>query len=307
MTAYRPRSGKPPVTPHVTRLKQTSQSPSPYRAKKRLGQNFLHDARVLLAIVDAAGLVAEEQVLEIGPGRGALTQALLPQTQRVVAVEIDQGLKPVLTPMGALNPHLHLVFGDFLKLGWSDLPFHPDLPVIVVANIPYYITSPILLKLLQAQRLEREPLETIRPLATRMLLMVQWEVAQRLTAAPGSKAYGSLSILVQYAADVQLVMRVEATSFTPRPAVDSAVVMLTPRHQAPIGVDDVPIFFRTVRQAFAQRRKTLNNALGAAGHPKETLGWLQTSTGIDLGRRAETLSLAEFAQLANALANKHSV
>lgn len=272
-----------------------------HRPKKRLGQNFLRDRSVLERIVEAAELDGTDQVLEIGPGRGALTEVLAPHAGKLVAVEIDRGLQDHLMPFSAMHPQLEIRFGDFMKTEWSELGFDLTKPVKVVANIPYYITTPILLKLLQATRLEKEPLAQVEPLAERILLMVQWEVAKRLTASPGSKDYGSLTLIAQYAAEVSIVTKVPASAFKPRPEVDSAVVELRPRRQAPVEVTDVPRLFRAMRGAFQQRRKTLQNGLLAAGFTRAQLEAAVAATSLDLGRRAETLSLAEFAALANAL------
>lgn len=274
-----------------------------HRPKKRLGQNFLKDRSVLEKILAAAELTPDDQVLEIGPGRGALTEVLAPHATKLVAVEIDRGLQDYLAPLSATYPGLEVRFADFMKLDWAELGFSPERPVKVVANIPYYITTPILLKLLQATRLEREPLAAVPPLAERILLMVQWEVARRMTASPGTKDYGSLTLMTNYAAEVSVVTRVPAGAFHPRPEVDSAVVMLKPRHVAPVEVTDAARLFRAIRGSFQQRRKTLQNGLLAAGFTRTELAAAATALPMDLGRRAETLSLAEFAALANALGN----
>jgi 16S rRNA (adenine1518-N6/adenine1519-N6)-dimethyltransferase len=272
-----------------------------HRAKKRLGQNFLRDMTVIDQIVEAAELSAGDQVLEIGPGQGVLTSALAQAGAKVVAVELDQSLKPFLEPIEAGHPAVSVVYQDFMKTDWNALPFEAGKPVKVVANIPYYITTPILLKLLQAERVEREPLSAITPLAERILLMVQWEVARRMTAGPGSKEFGSLSLIAQYAAEVSIVTKVPKGAFRPIPEVDSAVVMLKPRSVAPVQVKDARTLFRIVRGVFQQRRKTLQNGLLAAGFTKAQLESAASALALDLGRRAETLSLEEFAALANAL------
>lgn len=274
----------------------------PHRAKRRLGQNFLHDDTVRARIVEAAEVQPDDQLLEIGPGRGFLTEALIAaKPKRIVAVELDRYLAPYLEPMLIVYPELRVVWGDFLKTPWDTYDFPEGASVKVVANIPYYITTPILLRLLQADRLAREPLVSIKPLAERIILMVQWEVAQRLLAAPGGKEYGSLSLIAQYAAEVSLVARVPAGSFRPRPAVDSAVVMLKPRQQPLYDVRSPVVLSRVVRATFQQRRKTLQNGLLAAGFLREALQQASNQTGISLGRRAETLSLQEFTVLSNAL------
>jgi 16S rRNA (adenine1518-N6/adenine1519-N6)-dimethyltransferase len=273
-----------------------------HRPKHRLGQNFLHDTRVRDEIVAAAELSPSDTVLEIGPGRGFLTSALLEAgPSRVAAVELDRTLAPYLEPVLIANPQFSLVWGDFLKTPWEGLALGPWEHTKVVANIPYYITTPILLHLLQADRLAREPIEALPPRAERIILMVQWEVAQRLLASPGGKDYGSLSLIAQYAAEVSLVTRVPAGAFRPRPEVDSAVVMLKPRQTSPVPLKSAATLSRVIRGAFQQRRKTLQNSLMGAGIPRERLQAAAKALGLDLGRRAETLSLREFAALADAL------
>lgn len=272
-----------------------------HRAKKRLGQNFLHDRSVIDKIVAAAELGPADQVLEIGPGMGVLTAPLAERAGRVVAVELDRALEPHLAPLLVAHPTLAIVWADFLKTPWATLPFDFDKPVKVVANIPYYITTPILLRLLQAERLEREALAEVPPLAERILLMVQWEVAKRLTASPGNKDFGSLTLMAQYAAEVSIVTKVPAGAFRPRPEVDSAVVMLRPRRMPPVEVRSARMLFRIIRTVFQQRRKTLQNGLLSAGFAREAIQAASQALGLDMGRRAETLSLAEFAALADAL------
>lgn len=273
-----------------------------HRPKKRLGQNFLRDASVIAKIIEAAELSPDDQVLEIGPGRGVLTSELAPRAGKVVAVELDRHLKEdFLDPLEQAHESLAVIYQDFLKTPWEELPFEAGKPVKVVANIPYYITTPILMKLLQAPRVEKEPLSDVTPRAERILLMVQWEVAKRLTAPPGNKDFGSLSLFAQYAAEVSVVTKVPAGAFRPVPEVDSAVVKLVPRRTPPVEVKTPAVLFRIIRGAFQQRRKTLQNGLMGAGFLREDLATAAQATGIDLGRRAESLSLAEFAALANAL------
>lgn len=279
-----------------------SQPTQRHRPRHRLGQNFLRDNRVRDQIVAAAELHPHDQVLEIGPGRGFLTGALIEANPAsVVGVEIDRGLTPFLDILTTLHPNFRVVWGDFLKTPWESLDLSGEAPVKVVANIPYYITTPILLSLLQADRLAKEPLTSVSPLAERIILMVQWEVAQRLMAPPGGKDYGSLTLIARYAAEVSLVTRVPASAFKPRPEVDSAVVMLKPRSEPPFPVSDEAVLSRVIRGSFQQRRKTLQNGLLAAGFLREHLQIAATEMGLDLGRRAETLSLEEFTDLANRL------
>lgn len=314
--AYRAKHGKggrgagkeAPVT-DVAELAETEAAeaveaaprPPRHRAKHRLGQNFLKDQTVIDKIVDGAELTKDDQVLEIGPGLGVLTEALAPHAGKLVAVELDRALQEHLAPLEAEFSNLSIIWQDFMKTEWAALPFDMAKPIKVVANIPYYITTPILMKLIQADRLEKEPLAAVPPIAERILLMVQWEVAKRLTATPGSKDFGSLTLIAQYAAEVSVVTKVPAGAFRPRPQVDSAVVMLKPRREAPVAVTKAPVMFRLIRAAFQQRRKTLLNSLQPTGIPKAALEAAAQRLGLDLGRRAETLSLQEYANLANAL------
>ncbi len=274
--------------------------PEGFRAKKRLGQNFLVDPRIPVAIADAAELRSADKVLEIGPGQGALTRELTKGAGEVVAVEIDQRLQPTLDALQKELPNLRVVWGDFMQTSMEDLGLtEPGLKV--VANIPYYITTPILLKLLHADEIARRPLPEVPPRPERIILMIQQEVADRLLASPGNKDYGSLSVIAQYAAEVSRVVRVPRTAFAPRPQVDSMVVMLKPRAEAPVDVPNPALFFRVVRGSFGQRRKTLLNALKGAGFPAETLKPAFERMGLDSNRRGETLSLQEFADLAKAI------
>lgn len=273
---------------------------SPFRAKKRLGQNFLSDRRILEAIVDAADLSPEDRVLEIGPGQGVLTRELASRSGRVVAVELDRDLQPILAPLEAEFPDLTVIWADFLKLSWQDLGL-PETGTKVVANIPYYITTPILLKLLHEEELTTKPFAELTGRVSDILLMMQAEVADRLCATPGTKDYGAISVLVQYAAEVSTVVKVPRTAFKPAPQVDSKVIRLRPRATPVVDVADPRVFFRVVRAAFNQRRKTLLNALSMS-FDKDRLIAAAAATDLSLTRRGETLSLAEFARLANALA-----
>lgn len=240
-------------------------------------------------------------MVEIGAGTGVLTERLVKtRARRIVALELDPRMEPGLRILAALYPALQLVMGDVLALPWGALGLDEG-PVKVVGNLPYYITTPILQRLIQADSLAREPLASVPPLAARIVLMVQQEVADRMGAPPGGKSYGSLSVLVQYACAVERVLSVPRSAFSPRPQVDSAVVALVPRRDAIVDVAVPATFFRVVRGAFGQRRKTLQNALLAAGFLREPLRAAAISCDIDVGRRGETLSLGEFACLANGL------
>ncbi|HZG55850.1 16S rRNA (adenine(1518)-N(6)/adenine(1519)-N(6))-dimethyltransferase RsmA [Paenibacillus sp.] len=265
--------------------------------KKSLGQNFLIDGNILRNIADAAELSSTKGALEIGPGAGALTEKLAERSGRVVAIEIDQRLLPMLEDSLSAYPNVTIVHGDVLKVDLRALfreQFDGLDGVSVVANLPYYITTPIVMKLLE----ERLPVESI-------VVMIQKEVADRFAAPPGSKDYGSLSVAVQYYAVPEIVAKVPHTVFIPQPNVDSAVVKLKMRSAPPVDVKDEALFFDVVQAAFAQRRKTLLNNLQqrffAEPGGKETCRAFLEGCGIAPERRGETLSLSEFASIANAL------
>ena len=267
-----------------------------FSLKKSLGQHFLVDERVLGKIIDAAELDATVGVLEIGPGMGALTERLADRAGWVVAVEIDGRLIPILRALFADRPHVTVVHGDALQIDLKELLeryMGSADRYSVVANLPYYATSPILMRLLE----ERLPLE-------RIVVMIQKEVADRIMAEPGTKEYGSISVAVRYFADVSRVCGVPRNCFIPRPQVDSAVIRLEIRREPPVSVRNEDLFFRVVRAGFAQRRKTLVNTLSASffgGKRKDELGNLLKEIGIDPNRRGETLTLEEFARLSDAL------
>jgi 16S rRNA (adenine1518-N6/adenine1519-N6)-dimethyltransferase len=263
--------------------------------KKSLGQNFLIDQNILRKIVGAANLDAGKGALEIGPGIGALTQQLAKAAGKVVAVEIDQRLMPILKETMQSYDHVQVIHGDILKLSLEEIfqNFAPLTQVSVVANLPYYVTTPIVMKLLEA----RLPLENI-------VVMIQKEVALRMAAPPGGKDYGSLSIAVQYYCEPELVMIVPRTVFIPQPNVDSAVIKLKVRQKPPVDVADESWFFEVVQACFAQRRKTIANNLLARFFTKETrvqLLPILSACAIDPVRRGETLTLDEYARLSNAL------
>jgi len=263
--------------------------------KKSLGQNFLIDQNILHKIVAAAELDKTKGALEIGPGIGALTQHLGEAAGKVTAVEIDNRLIPILKDILADEPNIEVVHGDVLKLDLKELftqKFENVSGISVVANLPYYVTTPILMKLLE----EKLPLEHI-------VVMIQKEVAQRMAAKPGGKEYGSLSVAVQYYCVPQLVCEVPHTVFIPQPNVDSAVIKLSLRDKPAVDVPDEAFFFRVVQASFAQRRKTLSNNLTAfvGKSNKEEMLNVLARVGVDPSRRGETLSLDEFANISKAL------
>lgn len=267
--------------------------------KKSLGQNFLIEPNVLRNIVEAAGITSESGVIEIGPGIGALTEQSAKVAKRVLAYEIDRRLLPILRDTLAPYPHVDIYHGDVLKADVrSDVErvFEEGQDLAVIANLPYYVTTPIMMKLLE----EELPVRV-------MVMMMQKEVAERIAAAPGSKNYGSLSIAVQYYAEAETVFTVPKTVFVPQPNVDSAILRLIKRDKPPVEVIDEAYFFEVIRGAFTQRRKTLLNNLST--YFKDTLTKAETAAilqmlAIDPVRRAETISMAEFARISDAFYSK---
>ncbi len=259
------------------------------RMSKKLGQNFLIDARIVQGIVDAAEIQPGDRVLEIGPGIGTLTQGLAEAGADVTAVELDKKLPAVLKETLKAYDNVRIVPGDILKVNIPEIM--GEGPFKVAANLPYYITTPILMTLLERHL----------PI-TRMVTMVQKEVAERMTAKPGSRIYGALSVAVQYYTEPEIVLDVPPRSFIPAPEVMSVVVSCRVRKEPAVKVSDEKLFFRVVKAAFGQRRKTLMNALKGGGFPKEAVRDALETSGIDPTRRGETLTLAEFGRLADAFA-----
>lgn len=257
------------------------------RARKSLGQNFLIDESALARIASAASLTADDRVLEIGPGLGSLTRHLAIAAQQVVAVEIDQTLLPVLAEVVAAHPNVRVVHADILTVDPAALTEGQRYKV--VANIPYYITSAVIRHLLEAR---------VRPEV--IVLTVQREVAERICAAPGDMSV--LAVSVQAYARAELVARIPAGAFYPRPDIDSAVVRLTALPEPVFGSQDADRFFRVVKAGFGQKRKQLRNALstGLRQPAQATDVWLARA-GIDPTRRAETLSLGEWRALTDAV------
>ena len=254
---------------------------------KKLGQNFLIKRGVVDEIVHAADLNAGEPVLEIGPGIGTLTQGLAQSGADVTAIELDRRLLEVLDTTLAAYDNVRIIHGDVLKLDVPDIMNHKQFKV--VANLPYYITTPIIMSLLES----RLPIE-------RMVMMVQREVALRMVAKPGTKDYGALSVAVQYYTEPDIVMDVPPKAFFPSPSVTSAVIRCVLRKEPPVDVVDEKLFFRVVKAGFEQRRKTFSNTMKTTGLSKEEIEMILEKANIDGQRRGETFSLQEFADVANA-------
>lgn len=266
-----------------------------FRFQKKYGQNFLIDTHVLDKIIAAANITKEDFVLEIGPGIGTMTQYLCENAGEVMAVEIDAKLIPVLEETLADYDNVTVVNEDILRLDIADIArkHNAGKPIKVVANLPYYITTPIIMELFESH----VPLESVT-------VMVQKEVADRMQAGPGSKDYGALSLAVQYYSKAEIVANVPPNCFMPRPNVGSAVIRLTCHENCPVEVQDERLLFRIIRASFNQRRKTLQNGLGNdASLPvsKEMAAEAIEMTGLSATVRGEALTLEQFAALSNAL------
>ena len=259
------------------------------KMSKKLGQNFLIKRGIVDEIVKAADLQAGEPVLELGPGIGTLTQGLAQSGANVTAIELDTRLLEVLDTTLAQYSNVNIVHGDVLKLDVPSIMNHE--PFKVVANLPYYITTPIIMSLLES----RLPIE-------RLVVMVQKEVALRMVAKPGTKDYGALSVAVQYYTKPDIVLDVPPKSFLPAPAVTSSVIRCVLRDKPPVDVVDEKLFFRVVKAGFAQRRKTFANTMKTTGLSKDRIEELLVKANIDGQRRGETFTLQEFADVANAWA-----
>ena len=265
--------------------------------QKRFGQNFLIDSHVLDKIVNAAGITQEDCVLEIGPGIGTMTQYLAEHAGRVVAVEIDTNLLPILADTLKDYSNVTVINEDILKVDMNQLvkEYNQGRPIKVVANLPYYITTPIIMGLFESN----VPIENIT-------VMVQKEVADRMQVGPGSKDYGALSLAVQYYASPYIVANVPPNCFIPRPNVGSAVIRLTRYQEPPVQVRDAALMFRLIRASFNQRRKTLQNGLNNSpelSFSKDEIAAVIESLGLSASVRGETLTLEQFAALSNAFSD----
>ena len=257
------------------------------KMSKKLGQNFLIKRGIVDEIVHAAELTPGEPVLEVGPGIGTLTQGLAQSGADVTAIELDRRLLAVLDTTLASYDNVRIIHGDVLKLDVPSIMNHK--PFKVVANLPYYITTPIIMSLLESKL----PIE-------RLVVMVQKEVALRMVAKPGTKDYGALSVAVQYYTEPDIVLDVPPKSFLPAPAVTSSVIRCVLRDKPPVDVIDEKLFFRVVKAGFAQRRKTFSNTMKTTGLSKDRIEELLAKANIDGQRRGETFTLQEFADVANA-------
>ncbi len=263
-----------------------------FHFSKKLGQNFLINPSVCPRMAQACGATPDSGVLEIGPGIGVLTRELAERAGKVVAIELDDRLPALLSETLAGQDNIEIVAGDCLKLDLHALLAEKfgDRPVAVCANLPYYITSPIIMNLLES----RLPVTSIT-------VMVQKEAADRLCAPVGTREAGAVTLAVAYYAEAETLFSVSRGSFMPAPNVDSAVIRLTVRKQPPVEVADEALLFRLIRAGFGQRRKTVSNSLASAGIAKERLAQALAAAGVSPAARAEQLSLAQFASIANAL------
>lgn len=259
-----------------------------FRFTKSLGQNFLIDDTVLSDIVEAAKLNKEDNIIEIGPGFGALTVSLVDIGKKVTAIELDKKLIPILQEEFKSYDNFNLINEDILKCDIDEIIGDED--VKILANLPYYLTTPIILKLIKG----KSKIKSIT-------IMIQKEVADRINASPSTKDYGSLTLLVNYYCHILKIRDVEPSSFLPAPKVKSTVINLIPRDEKEVNVLDEDLFFKVIRDSFSMRRKTLSNSLMPLGLSKEVLLKCLNDASIDPNRRGETLSIKEFALLSNTI------
>lgn len=270
-----------------------------FKFSKGLGQNFLIDGNILSKICDGAEITDNDYVVEVGPGIGVLTQFLCERAKKVVAVELDQRLIPILeNDTLSEYDNFEVVHGDILKIDLNKLIEDKldNQNIKIAANLPYYITTPIIMKILESD-----------VKVDKMVVMVQKEVALRMQADPGTKDYGALSVAVQYYSDPKIIVDVPSSVFMPRPNVDSAVILLDIYKQPPVEVEDKELMFKVVKAAFGKRRKTLVNSLslGNIGLTKEEVKEILTEADIDHKIRGEKLSIEDFAKLSNLISCKN--
>ncbi|MBK1811673.1 16S rRNA (adenine(1518)-N(6)/adenine(1519)-N(6))-dimethyltransferase RsmA [Clostridium sp. YIM B02505] len=260
-----------------------------FKFTKSLGQNFLVDDSVLQDIVDGAEITEDDLVIEIGPGVGTLTVELLKKAKKVIAIELDDELVPILQNELGDNPKFQLIHKDALKVDFNEL-IGEEKNVKLVANLPYYVTTPIIVRLLNEGYNFKS-----------LTIMIQKEVAERINSEPNCKEYGSISVLVQYYCDTRIVRYVSPESFIPRPKVESIVIRLDRLEKPRVDVKSQKLFFDVVRGSFNMRRKTLWNTVKSVGLSKEQMEKAFENSGIDPKRRGETLSVAEFAALSDSI------
>lgn len=269
-----------------------------FNFQKKFGQNFLIDTHVLDKIIAAAGITKEDMVLEIGPGIGTMTQYLCENAREVIAVEIDKALIPILADTLSAYDNVEVINEDILKVDINRIAQEKNggKPIKVVANLPYYITTPIIMGLFESH----VPIDSIT-------VMVQKEVADRMQVGPGTKDYGALSLAVQYYAKPEIVANVPPNCFMPRPNVGSAVIRLTRHAVTPVQVEDEKLMFKIIRASFNQRRKTLANGLNNSSEiklSKEQIAEAIAELGVSPSIRGEALTLEQFAQLSNIIGRK---
>lgn len=259
------------------------------RANKKLGQNFLINESIIYDIVKKANVTKEDVVIEIGPGLGSLTKELIKNAKKVIAIELDPNMIDILKSRFGIFDNFEVIYGDVLKIDLEELIKGYD-SVKVVANLPYYITTPIIMKLLE----DKLKIKSIT-------VMVQKEVGERICATHKDKEYGAITVSVQYYSEPQIIIDVPKENFLPAPEVDSCVIRLDMREKPPVSLKDEKLFFRLVKGAFTQRRKTINNSLTCSGKSKEEIMAALNKLGIDSKLRAENLSIQQYADIANTL------
>lgn len=259
------------------------------RANKKLGQNFLINESIIYDIVKKANVTKEDVVIEIGPGLGSLTKELINNAKKVIAIELDPNMIDILKSRFGIFDNFEVIYGDVLKIDLEELIKGYD-SVKVVANLPYYITTPIIMKLLE----DKLKIKSIT-------VMVQKEVGERICATYKDKEYGAITVSVQYYSEPQIIIDVPKENFLPAPEVDSCVIRLDMREKPPVSLKDEKLFFRLVKGAFTQRRKTINNSLTCSGKSKEEIMAALNKLGIDSKLRAENLSIQQYADIANTL------
>jgi len=258
----------------------------PGRPKKHLGQHFLQDPGIISKIIQTADVNKEDVIVEIGPGRGALTFRLAELASEVIAIEIDHSIVESLNERAASYPNLSIVEADALRFHYHEIGTRFK----VVANLPYYISTPILFRLIE-----------LSDMVTSMTIMLQKEVAKRVVAAPNSKDYGILSIAVQFYAVPEIAFNISRKSFYPEPKVDSSVLKIVPREKVAVDVRNEGLFWGLIKSAFYYRRKTLLNSLALSGHSKEIIKNVLEFAGIDQNKRPEQVSMEEWGKIADTL------